>query len=151
MSTSKINILACEINLSKVQIETKTNEQPLATRPRSKFFKQWLRSLPDNIHLLSTVSSMQILKCLVILIDSIFVPENKLEISLTQQLLCKLKQPPEPFITLVVRLVLMCSLSVHLVANTTSDQDPNVTPAVLNGAENRALVLRELRKLYFTY
>jgi hypothetical protein len=30
--------------------------------------------------------------------------------------------------------------------NSTSDQDPNVTPAVLNAAANRALVLRELGK-----
>ena len=94
---------------------------------------------------------MQILDCLVILIDSIFVPENKLEISLTQQLLCKLRQPPESFITLVVRQVLTYSHSVRLVANTSTDQDPNVTPAVLNAVANWALVLRELRKLYFTY
>jgi hypothetical protein len=81
----------------------------------------------------------------------VFMPKNKLEISLTQELLSKLKQLPEPFMILVVCLVLMCSLSVCLVTNTTSDQDQNVTPVVLNAAENWALVLRELGKHYFTY
>jgi hypothetical protein len=130
---------------------TKNQQTPLATHAPSKFFEQWLRRLPGNIHLPLTVLLVQILDCLLTLIDSVFVPKNKLEISLTQEPLCKLKQPPEPFMISVVCLVLMCSLSVHLVTNTTSDQDQNVTPAVLNAAENRALVLRELGKHYFTY
>jgi hypothetical protein len=54
--------------------------------------------------------------------------ESKLEIYLTQTLLCKLRQLPEPSMILVVHLLLMCPCGVvPVVLLTISDQDLNTT------------------------